>query len=258
MDRDTVWLADIGDNGQVREEIALITAPYEPSEGQVEPKIFRFTYPDGPHDAEALLFPPNGTPYIVTKEVDGPAQVYRPGAPLDTFGAVVLDKVAELDLTATGTRGGPVGRVGQTMVTGGAVSADGRFLALRTYTEAYVWPLAGNDVPTALQSEPLAVVTLPASPQGEAISFHRDSYDLLVGSEGVDSVLTRLTASPSLAEDGLGLIGEFQMGADAQLLSDSDTDVVPVVALVVVAFLGGLWLLSNPFSRRPGSGAQVH
>ena len=32
------------------------------------------------------------------------------------------------------------------MATGGAVSPDGRLLALRTYTDAYVWPLQGSDV----------------------------------------------------------------------------------------------------------------
>ena len=40
------------------------------------------TYPDGPHDAESLLLAPDGTPYIVTKEVLGDSGVYRPDAAL--------------------------------------------------------------------------------------------------------------------------------------------------------------------------------
>lgn len=246
-DPDTVWFADIGDNGQVREEIALIMAPYVPSEDPVTPKVFKLRYPDGPHDAEALLLPRNGTPYIVTKESDGSAGVYRPGAPLDPDNVVVLDKVGEVVLEPTGTRGGPVGRVGQTMVTGGAVSTDGNFLALRTYTEAYVWPMADSDVPTALLSAPLAVTPLPGSPQGEAISFRGNTHSLLVGSEGVDSVLTALTADEAaLISDGQGIVGEFQTGGDPELASDSEpSSVVWVLVLVAVVFI---WWIVDFFS----------
>ena len=42
--------------------------------------LYRLTYPDGPHDAEALLLAPDGTPYIVTKEIAGRERVYRPAA----------------------------------------------------------------------------------------------------------------------------------------------------------------------------------
>lgn len=254
-DPDTVWFADIGDNGQVREEIALIAAPY-PSEDPVEPKVFKFRYPDGAHDAEALLLPRNGTPYIVTKETDGSAGVYRPGAPLDPDNVVVLDKVGEVVLEPTGTRGGPVGRVGQTMVTGGAVSKDGNFLALRTYTEAYVWPMADSDVPTALLSAPLAVTALPGSSQGEAISFHANTHSLLVGSEGVDSALSALTADEAaLISDGQGMVGEFQTGGDPQPVSDSEPSLWPGLGWGLVAVVGGILLFANPFRRGTGSGA---
>ena len=69
------------------------------------------------------------------------------------------------------------------MATGGAVARDGRHLAVRTYTDAYVWPLTGSDVAGALAGRPVRV-PLPDSPQGEAISFTADSRQLVVGSEG--------------------------------------------------------------------------
>ena len=56
--------------------------------------LFRLTYPDGPHDAEALLLAPDGTPYVVTKEVLGASSVYRPAAPLVDGGTVALGRVA--------------------------------------------------------------------------------------------------------------------------------------------------------------------
>jgi hypothetical protein len=69
------------------------------------------------------------------------------------------------------------------------VSGDGTHLALRTYTDAYVWPLVGSDVPAALAGAPVRI-PLPESPQGEAISFTADSQQLLVAGEGLPSDLT--------------------------------------------------------------------
>lgn len=194
----TVWFADIGDNSESRPNVALISVDYDPAAPEAQPEapvVFRLGYPDGPHDAEALLLAPDGTPYIVTKDPLGRSSVYRPADPLDPAAEVAMEKVADVAFAMTGTPGGPVGGAGQLLVTGGAVAADGSRLALRTYTDAYVWSLSGSDVARALQAEPLAVVALPDAPQGEAISFAADSRSLLVGSEGVNSVITAVPAS---------------------------------------------------------------
>ncbi|HEX2075638.1 MAG TPA: hypothetical protein VHF92_17810 [Geodermatophilus sp.] len=175
----TVWLADTGDNTAIRDTVALVAL--RPDGGT---DLYRLAYPDGAHDAEALLLAPDGTPYLVTKEVLGASTVYRPVSDLVADGTVGLTEVATVNLTLTGTPGGPVGRAGQLMVTGGAVSADGRLLALRTYTDAYVWPLSGSDVATALAAEP-ARIALPEAPQGEAISFAEDGRGLVVAGEGL-------------------------------------------------------------------------
>ncbi|MGY2003971.1 hypothetical protein [Blastococcus sp. SYSU DS1024] len=180
----SVWVADIGDNGAVRPTVALhVLRP----DGTTA--LHRLTYPDGAHDAEALLLAPDGTPYLVTKEVLGSSGVYRPTAALVDGGTVPMERVGTVNVTLTGTPGGPVGRAGQLLVTGGAVAGDGSALALRTYTDAYVWPLAGSDVPGALAGEPVRVA-LPESPQGEAISFAADSRALVVASEGLPSAVT--------------------------------------------------------------------
>ena len=182
----TVWLADTGDNEAIRTTVALLALRPDGTTG-----VFRLTYPDGPHDAEALLLAPDGTPYVVTKELLGASGVYSPASPLVDSGTVVLARVAAVNLTFTGTAGGPVGQAGQLLVTGGAVAAHGRQLALRTYTDAYVWPLVGSDVVGALAATPVRI-PLPDSPQGEAISFSADNLNLLVASEGLPSDLTRV------------------------------------------------------------------
>jgi hypothetical protein len=179
-----VWIADTGDNGVTRPTVALVALRPDGTTA-----LYRLTYPDGPHDAEALLLAPDGMPYIVTKEVLGASSVYRPVAALVDGGTVAMGKVATINVTLTGTPGGPVGRASQLLITGGAVAADGSHLAVRTYTDAYVWPLAGADVVGALATPP-ARVALPASPQGEAISFTSDSAALLVASEGTPSAVT--------------------------------------------------------------------
>jgi sugar lactone lactonase YvrE len=184
----TLWLADTGDNRQERATVALIGLRPDGTSS-----LTRLTYPDGAHDVEALLLAPDGTPYLVSKEVLGASSVYRPDAALADGATLPMSKVADLGFTLTGTPGGPVGRAGQLLVTGGAVSADGRRLALRTYTDAYVWALTGSDVVGALHGTPVRV-PLPEAPQGEAISFAANSRDLVVAGEGLPSVVTVVPA----------------------------------------------------------------
>ncbi|SFP91793.1 hypothetical protein SAMN05660464_0160 [Geodermatophilus dictyosporus] len=182
----TVWLADTGDNNATRATVALIALRPDGSTS-----LHRLAYPDGAHDAEALLLAPDGTPHLVTKEVLGASHVYRPAGPLVDGGTVALADVGTVSFTLTGTPGGPVGRAGQLLVTGGAVARDGSRIALRTYTDAYVWDLAGADVPGALAGEPVRIA-LPASPQGEAVTFTADGSALLVAGEGVPGDVTQV------------------------------------------------------------------
>jgi hypothetical protein len=233
----TVWLADTGDNNANRPTVALIALRPDGTTG-----VFRLSYPDAPHDAEALLLAPDGTPYIVTKEVLGASKVYRPASALVDGGTVALVEVAAVNLTLTGTPGGPVGRAGQLLVTGGAVSGDGTRLALRTYTDAYVWPLAGSDIPGALAAAPVRI-PLPESPQGEAISFSADGQQLVVASEGLPSDLTVVplptavtaAAAPSALADVPSLTDLTRSG-----LSPITSGIIAALVATVVVWIVGL------------------
>jgi hypothetical protein len=184
----TLWLSDTGDNGRTRETIAL--HELDPAGGS---RFYRLTYPDGAHDAEALLLDGSGTPYVVTKEPIGSALVYRPVAPLVAGTTAPMEKVGSVALDSTDTPGGPVsGLVGSRVVTGGAVSADGAVAALRTYTDAYLFPVSGGDLVAALKTDPVRV-PLPDEPQGEAIAFEPDGT-LLSGSESRNGVLGAVRA----------------------------------------------------------------
>lgn len=245
----TLWFADIGDNGANRENVALICVAYDPADPLADagaPVVFRLGYPDGPHDAEALLLAPDGTPYLVTKDPLGRSAVYRPADPLDPGAEVPMEKVADLGFAMTGTPGGPVGRAGQLLVTGGAVAADGSILALRTYTDAYVWSLSGSDVPGALAAEPQDVLALPDAPQGEAISFAADSRSLVVGGEGVNSVITAIpaaAATPSAQDPGASAPADAQASPSSGFETSPTTVTAGLIAVVVI--FGVIWLVGR-------------
>ncbi|MGZ4508323.1 MAG: hypothetical protein ACXVX0_13840 [Blastococcus sp.] len=241
----TVWLADTGDNRVNRATVALLALHPDGSTG-----VFRLTYPDGPHDAEALLLAPDGTPFIVTKEVLGSSGVYRPVKPLAKGATVGLGKVSTVTLTLTGTPGGPVGRAGQLMITGGAVSADGHSLALRTYTDAYVWPLSGSDVVGAL-STPAVRVALPPSPQGEAISFSADGKQLVVASEGLPSAVT-VVPVPARPAAAAGPAAAAPRGAAVSLTDFTRSGLSPITSAAIAAIAATILVwIGGKFRRRP-------
>jgi hypothetical protein len=175
----TLWLADIGDNDAARHTVAveLLTESGDAT-------LFRFSYPDGPHDAEALLLDRRGRPYLVTKEPLG-ARVYTPARTPVPDRPTPLRSVGTLSFRPTGTAGGPVGAASQVLVTGGAVAADGTRVVLRTYTDAYLWRVPDGDVAAALRSGRPHRIPLPAATQGEAVTFSADGHSLLTSSEGL-------------------------------------------------------------------------
>jgi hypothetical protein len=245
----TIWIEDAGDNRHERTTVAMIALHADGSTA-----VTRMTYPDGAHDTEALLLAPDGTPYLVTKELLGGSAVYRPDAPLTGGATVPMSKVRDLPFGLTGTPGGPAGPAGELMVTGGAVSGDGALLALRTYTDAYVWPLHGSDVAGALAGKPVRV-PLPESPQGEAIAFGENDRDLVVSGETLPAAVTVLPARAALAAvaaTGSAAPGKGPAGKSAAGRSAAGDDASPVSAAVVAAVVAGVlvWLGGRFWRRR--------
>lgn len=191
-----LWVADTGDNELSRDTVAVIVSGGRAGDGG-EARLHRLTYPDGPHDAEALLVDAAGVPFVITKEVGRPAGVYRPDGPPQGTGPTPMEQVAQVSLPASDTEGGPVGAVGTRTVTGAAMSADGTVVALRTYTDAWLFPVPDGDLAAALAVEP-ARVPLPGEPQGEAVAFEADGT-LLSGSETRRGQPGELRAVPGAA-----------------------------------------------------------
>jgi hypothetical protein len=190
-----LWVADLGDNERRRDTVAVVVVP-----DRGEARLHRLTYPDGPHDAEALLVDEGGRPFVVTKEVGRPAGLYRTAEPPDGEGPTPLLRVGELALPPSDTLGGPVGGVGSLLVTGAALSADGSVAAVRTYTDAWLFPVRDGDLVGAFNQTPVRI-PLPDEPQGEAIAFEPEGT-LLSGSEtrgGVRGEIRAVGAATALA-----------------------------------------------------------
>jgi hypothetical protein len=177
-DRATLWIADVGDNpdGERRSSVALWKMP---ADGSKRPEIYRMSYPDGPHDAEALLIGADDLPVIVTKGAK--AELYKPTAALKKGATTPLQKVGEVTMPKT-TTGNPLGPAGRVAVTGAAAAPDGKRVVLRTYADAFEWDVTGDIVETLTKGEP-RVTPLPDEPWGEAITYSADGASFLTVSE---------------------------------------------------------------------------
>ncbi|MFV0259513.1 MAG: hypothetical protein ACK5PP_13835 [Acidimicrobiales bacterium] len=192
-----VYLADIGDNGGTRSTIAVHRVP-EPSPddtGTGPAETLRFRYPDGPHDAEALLVDPVTHQVVIIPKIVGlgdgdsgrllgasPAPVYVADLPaagttptepveLRRAGTVPLDEL-DAATTAPGPTEGRVAELGAPGVaTGADISADGSRLAVRTYRTVWLFPrTAGASVADALAG-PACEAPTAVENQGEAVAF---------------------------------------------------------------------------------------
>jgi hypothetical protein len=142
-------------------------------------------YPDGPHDAEALLVDrSSGALVIVTKSFGGESGVYVAAQPSATQ-TTLLRRRARLSLGA-----------GEA-VTAGDVSADGRTIALRTYDRALVWTRRpGESIAAALRRRPCSPRNdLFIEGQGEALALSAHGRSFYTVPEGVRPAIRSYTAT---------------------------------------------------------------
>jgi len=211
-----LWVADIGDNVTAPERRRTIALWRIPPDGG-PPVIHRLTYPDGPHDAEALLFAADGSPVIITKELGQTSYVYQATRPLEpnTPEGVPLRLVGEFHPVITS---GPsdLMQLMETMVTGAATSPDRSRVALRTYTAIYEWDVPDGDVVKAITTTTPRMLLVDNEPQGEAVAYTVDGQSLLTISDvagpasilryprptapahGQPTALATVTASPAM------------------------------------------------------------
>lgn len=167
-----LWVADIGDNNGVRDDLALYRVA-QPRRGDrtVTPDRFAIAYPDGTReDAEALLADPTGSAmYVVTKGFTS-GRVYRLPARLSRAGTNAMRAVPDGDAPL--------------LVTDGGFLRDGSAVVLRTYTGIFVYdPRTWKHTWSG---------RLPAQRQGESVGVEPGGRSVLVGTEGLPSPIERV------------------------------------------------------------------
>lgn len=177
----TLYLTDIGDNSLARSNIAVIRVPEPDLVAGVSGAEMTFSresritlrYPDGAHNAEALLVDPlSGDIYIATKEENR----FR------LYAASQSELMQKQELTLALVHTGDFA-----LVSGGDISPDGLLVALRREDAARVWKRApGQSIAEALRSlgEAIPVIGPPQEPNGESLAFVSNDGAYVTFSEG--------------------------------------------------------------------------
>ncbi|HEV3498647.1 MAG TPA: hypothetical protein VHA34_20090 [Actinomycetes bacterium] len=164
-----LFVGDIGDNQGLWPDVSVYRVP-EPArlgDTTVPAVRYRLRYPDGAHNAEALLVNPRSNRlYVATKEAAG-GGLYRAPARLRAGQVNTLRRVASVP---------PV-------VTDGAFTPDGRGFVLRDYQAAHLYRTGGRRAGS---------FELPLQFQGESITVAADGRSVLAGSEGPESEVWRV------------------------------------------------------------------
>ena len=196
--RSYLYIGDIGNNSKKRTFVTVYRIP-EPEVPTNSPAVdkksaaptaaaesVKLRYPDAAYDAETLMVhPQTGDLYIVTKVMGGAARVFTLRAPFARRQEATLTQVAEIQLPNT-LKG---------FLTGGAISPDGRRVALCDYFSAYELTLPGRrgGAFDEIWKQPLQSVSILTRKQGEAICYSADGRALLATSEGTPCPLIEIT-----------------------------------------------------------------
>jgi hypothetical protein len=178
-----LYLGDLGDNAE-RQPSVTVYRVREPARRNVFRGATEATaldldsllvrYPDGPHDAEAMWVDPAGALYVVTKGRNGTIQLFRlPGEGFGNGRPAMAELVEIVPIS-------PDRRFGR-WVTDAALAPDGRRVAIRTYTELYLFPL----LPLGHLGTPVVCNVAGLEPQGEGVEW-LDSTRLVLTSESLE------------------------------------------------------------------------
>lgn len=172
-----VWVGDIGDNRRARDSIEVLRVPVGRGPVAASPQTYVLVYPDGAHDAEALVsHPVTGQLFVITKGVFS-GTVYAAPARLRADGPNRLVEVGE----APG------------IVTDATFLPGGGGVVMRTYSTAHVAAFPSWQV--------VSSVDLPRQDQGEGIALARRG--LLLSTEGARSQVLEVDLPPGAAATDL-------------------------------------------------------
>lgn len=178
-----LYIGDIGDNSSKRDRISV----YRVAEAALtKPAIeLGLTYPDGPHNAEAL-FVHGGGLFIITKTDDptiGQAGVYRLAqADKLVSGLYPLEKVATITITGESF-------LFPNRITGADYALSTHRLVLRTYENLYVMTVPAGQPFDSLWAQPPRKLEVLGLTQAEAVCVRLDGRHVLTTGERLPAPL---------------------------------------------------------------------
>ena len=190
--RTCIYIADTGDNLRSRSHVQIVRVvePEVLRSGPLVADAFPFTYPDGAHDAEALLIDPRtAETYVVTKSIMSLGDAYR----------------VDLDRPRVPTRAVRVATLSATtgfdaLVTAASVHPSGRRVLLRTYRGLWEFERPGaHGLAEVLRSGSARAVPAARHLQGEAVGYTPDGRGYLLGGEGDGTPLLRVDCREPIA-----------------------------------------------------------
>jgi hypothetical protein len=177
-----LYLADIGDNDRRRPWLTVyvvVEPSLEASTGTIAARSFRYRYPDGSENAEALAVLPDGDVTIVSKGNSRRIGFFRLRGEAIARAAVSGEMLVAEYAGDSGIR--PDGDIGR-LVTSADVSPDGTTLAVRTYYEVFFFNAVKDHDVVAWRDSGTRCFLSDAESQGEAIAY-LDRDTLLMTSE---------------------------------------------------------------------------
>lgn len=201
-----LYVADTGDNEYKRSvyhvlrwaEPGKLPAPGTDDSKSVDPdkvEAFAFTYPDGPHNVEAMVVLPDTRVVLLTKQDDGLSKLYRV--------ALQSGKVSQAELLGVlEVRDPPLVDGLSLRVTAADLGEDGRSLLVRTYFRIFLFDLGKALTGPATEAAPVLLAAKPTllqgafEPQGEAIAWDTKTGFWQVA-EGVGATLFYVGCAPA-------------------------------------------------------------
>jgi hypothetical protein len=166
-----LFIADIGDNNLIYPDYTVytFTEPASVTDTITTAKAIRFKYPDGAHDAEALLVDPTSKDIFIITKRDNPSKIYKLAYPYDQ----------PMNITNA------VGTVDYSGVTAAALAPDGKEVIIKTYTNLYYYKRKSNEPLSETINQAYLKIPYTFEPQGEALSFAWDNGGFYTLSEKI-------------------------------------------------------------------------
>jgi hypothetical protein len=199
-------VADTGDNLSWRRSVEVVLIEEPSLAGERFPddatvsiaRRIRFRFEDGPRDSEALAIDPaTGDALLLSKRTEPPALYRLSLAPDGESEAAVrvAQRLGDVSGIPPPTEADVAERpwLGRysAMPTGLDLSADGRYAAVVTYKDAYLFPRIGSESWAEAFARRPQRIPMPPLRQAEAIAFGADERTLFVTTEKLPTPLFR-------------------------------------------------------------------